>query len=172
MPGSQELPPRRRRPPRRGPQPRGGQDPADRPLPRRAPQAEHLALDAPVAPARVLPRQLLHQRPHLVRDGRSSWCIRVGPFLLDHAPVPGQQGPWRHDVVQAQVLGSSLARAAITAWSAQSGSGRVTCRRKSAISCRSTKISTSLAASFRARSTSQPKTRTANKVDEADEHER
>ena len=63
--GGQELPPGRRRPPRRGAEPGGGQDPADRPLPHPVPQAEQLALDAPVAPARVLPRQLLHQRAHL-----------------------------------------------------------------------------------------------------------
>jgi hypothetical protein len=85
--------------------PGGSQDPADRPLPHPPPQAEHLTLDTPVPPARVLRRQLPCQRPHLVRDGRLSWRIRVGPFLVDQAPVPGQQGPWRHDLVQAQVPG-------------------------------------------------------------------
>src|SRR5262249_4368592 len=44
--------------------------------------------------------------------------------------------------------------------SAQSGLGRATCRRKTTTPCRSTRISASFAASFRARSTSQPNTRT------------
>jgi hypothetical protein len=71
LPG-QELPPGRRRPPRRGPEPGGGrQDPADRPLPHPVRQAEQFALDALVSPARVLPRQLLHQCPHPGRDRRS-----------------------------------------------------------------------------------------------------
>jgi hypothetical protein len=52
----QELPPGRRRPPRGRAKPGGGQDPTDRPLPHPMPQAGQLALDAPVAPARVLPR--------------------------------------------------------------------------------------------------------------------
>ena len=42
---------------------------------------------------------------------------------------------------------------------AQSGFGRVTWRRKTAISCRSTKISTSLEVSLRASSTTQPNNR-------------
>ena len=45
-------------------------------------------------------------------------------------------------------------------WSAL---GRTTCRRKTAISWRSTRISASLAASLRARSASQPRTRTINR---------
>ena len=44
-----------------------------------------------------------------------------------------------------------------------SGPGRTTCRRKTAISWRSTRISASLAASLRARSASQPSTRTINR---------
>ena len=44
-----------------------------------------------------------------------------------------------------------------------SGLGRTTCRRKTAISWRSTRISASLAASLRARSASQPSTRTINR---------
>jgi hypothetical protein len=119
----QELPPGRRRPSRRGTEPGGGQDPADRPLPRPVPQADQLALDAPVSPARVLPRQLLHQCPHLGRDRRSPRRPRISPFLPHQAPVPGQQGARRHHPVHP---GSSLARAAITARSAQSGLGRAT----------------------------------------------
>ena len=63
--GGQELPPGGRRPARRGTEPGGGQDPADRPLPGPVSQAEQLALNAPIAPPRVLPRQLLHERAHL-----------------------------------------------------------------------------------------------------------
>jgi hypothetical protein len=44
-----------------------------------------------------------------------------------------------------------------------SGLGRTTCRRKTAVSWRSTRISASLAASLRARSASQPNTRTINR---------
>src|SRR5689334_17825504 len=50
--------------------------------------------------------------------------IRIAPCPLDQAPVPGEQGAWRHDPVQPQVPGSSRAKAAITARSAQSGFGR------------------------------------------------
>jgi hypothetical protein len=60
-------------------------------------------------------------------------------------------------------LGSSLARAASTARSAQSGLGRATCRRKTATSCRSTRISASLAASLRVRNSSQPNIPTMNR---------
>ena len=56
-----------------------------------------------------------------------------------------------------------LARAAITARSAQSGFERAACRRKTPVSCRSTRISASLTASLRARSTSQPSTRAMNR---------
>ncbi len=87
--GGRELPPRRRRPPRRGTKPGGGQDPADRPLPRPVSQAEQLALVAPVTPAGVLPRQLLHERTHLGWDRRPSRRARVGPFLLRSGAAGG-----------------------------------------------------------------------------------
>jgi len=167
--GSQELPPGRRRPPRRGAEADGGQDPPDRPLPHPVPQTEHLALDAPTPPARVLPSQLLHQCTHLGRDRRPTWGIGVGPFPLDQPPAPGQQGSRGHDPVQSQApgqqpgQGGSLARAASTARSAQSGRGRATCRRKTATSWRRIRISASLAASQRARSARQPNIRTMDR---------
>ncbi len=34
---------------------------------------------------------------------RASRCIRIGPFHLDQAPVPGQQRGRGHDPVQPQV---------------------------------------------------------------------
>ena len=46
--GGQELPPGRRRPPGCGREPGGGQDPADRSRVDAVPEAEELALDAPV----------------------------------------------------------------------------------------------------------------------------
>jgi len=65
-------------------------------------QARQLALDAPVPPARVLQRQLLHQCPRLGWDRRPAQGIRIGPFPLDQAAVPGQQCARRHDPVQPQ----------------------------------------------------------------------
>ena len=49
-----------------------------------------------------------------------------GPILADKAPVPGQQGAGGHEPRSSRCLGSSLARAASTARSAQSGLGRAT----------------------------------------------
>lgn len=68
-------------------------------------------------------------------------------------------------------LGSSLVKAAIMARSAQSGFGRATWRRRTAISCRSTKISTSFEVPLRASSVSQPNTR-HEEIDEANKHDR
>jgi len=114
------------------------------------------------SPARILPRQPLHQRPHLVRDRRPSRRVRIGPFLPHQAPVPGQQGAWGQDPVPPQAPGQQPdqggehgAVSPVRPWG--------TCRRKTATSCRSTMISASLAASFRVRSNSQPNTRTMNK---------
>jgi hypothetical protein len=72
------------------------------------------ALDAPVSPARVLPRQLLHQRLHLGQDRRSPGRPGISPSLLHQAPVPGEQGSGCHDLVRSR------------ARSAQSGLGRAT----------------------------------------------
>jgi len=40
-----------------------------------------------------------------LRDGRAPGGIRVGPLVLDQAPVPGEQGRGRHDPVQPKVPG-------------------------------------------------------------------
>ena len=53
--------------------------------PHLVPQAKQLTLNPAVAPARVLPRQLLHHCPHLVRDRRPSRRVRISPFPLDEA---------------------------------------------------------------------------------------
>jgi hypothetical protein len=66
-------------------------------------------------------------------------------------------------VTIARARAAALARAAMTARSAQSGLGRATRRRTTATSRPSTTISASFAASSRARSTSQPDTRTMNR---------
>ena len=124
------------------------------------PQAEQLTLDTPVPPARVLPRQLLHQRPHPVRDRRSSHVVRVGPLAPDQAPVPGQQGARSHDPVQPQVSRQQPCQGGDHGTVSPVRLRRAACRRKTATSCRSTRISASFAASLRAKSTSQPNTRT------------
>jgi hypothetical protein len=68
-------------------------------------QAGELALDAAVAPARILPGQLLDEFADVVWDGRASRGAGVGPFSLDQAPVPGKQGARRHEAVHAEAGG-------------------------------------------------------------------
>jgi|SoimicmetaTmtLAA_FD_contig_41_599849_length_712_multi_2_in_0_out_0_2 hypothetical protein len=48
----------------------GGQDPADRVFADAVAEADELALDAPVAPARILPGQLLDERADFIWDSR------------------------------------------------------------------------------------------------------
>jgi DDE domain len=55
---------------------------------------EQLALDALVAPARVLPGQADDQLLHLLTDGRSPRSTRASPHTRDAAPVPAQQRLW------------------------------------------------------------------------------
>jgi hypothetical protein len=62
-------------------------------------------LDTAVPPPRVLPGQPPDQLADLLRDRRAPGGIRVGPLLLDQAPVPGEQGTGCHDPVQPQVPG-------------------------------------------------------------------
>ena len=40
-----------------------------------------------------------------LRDRRAPGGVRVGPFLLDQAPVPGEQGASRHDPLYPEVPG-------------------------------------------------------------------
>lgn len=56
-------------------------------------------------PARVPPGQLPDQLADLLRDLRASGGVRIGPFVLDDAPVPGKQGGRCHDPVQPKVPG-------------------------------------------------------------------
>ena len=77
---------------RRGLESGGGQGPADGALADAVAETDELALDAPVAPAWVLPGQLLDQRADLIGNRLASRGGRVGPFSLDKAAVPGEQG--------------------------------------------------------------------------------
>jgi hypothetical protein len=67
------------------------------------PEAEELALDAPVSLPRVLPGPPPDQLADLLRDRRASRGIRAGPCVLDDAPVAGEQGAGRHDPVLTKV---------------------------------------------------------------------
>jgi hypothetical protein len=70
----------------------------------------------------------------------------------------------------ASMAGRGRVKAAITARSAQSGLGRVTWRRRTATSCRRTRISTSLEASLREQR--QPAEHPDHEqIEEAEEHE-
>jgi hypothetical protein len=61
-------------------------------------------LDTAVPPPRVLPGQPPDQFADLLRDRRASCGIRVGPFVLDDVPMPGEQSAGRHDPVQPQAF--------------------------------------------------------------------
>lgn len=82
-----------------------GQDPPNRSFADAVPEAKELALDAPVPPARVRPGQLPDKLADLLWDRRASGGFRIGPFVLDDAPVPGEQGGGCHDPVQRKVPG-------------------------------------------------------------------
>ena len=69
------------------------------------PEAEEFTLDAPVPPPRVPPGQLPDKLADLLRDRRASGGVRIDPFVLDDAPVPGEQGGGCHDPVQPKVPG-------------------------------------------------------------------
>ena len=92
--GGQELPPGRGCPAWGGREPGRGQDPADRSRADATPQAEQFTLDA-TAPPRVLPGQPPNQLTDLLRGRWAPGGVRVGPLVLDQAPVPGEQGPRR-----------------------------------------------------------------------------
>ena len=53
-------------------------------------------------PYHGLPGQSLDQLTDLFRDRRASAGVRVGPCVLDQAPVPGGQGAGCHNPVQPQ----------------------------------------------------------------------
>ena len=56
-------------------------------------EADQLAMDSSVAPARILAGQPQHQRPDRCCGGWSAWSsVRVGPTAGDELGVPAQQG--------------------------------------------------------------------------------
>jgi hypothetical protein len=133
-------------------------------------EAQEFALDAPVSPPRVLPGQPPDQLTDLLSDWRAPGGTGAGLLVLDDARCQASRVPGVTIRCSRRGLASRLVKAAITARSAQSGFGRVTWRRKTAISCRSTKISTSLDVSLRAQR--QPAERPDHdQVGDAEEHE-
>jgi hypothetical protein len=124
-------------------------------------ESDQLALDASIAPARILAGYPQREGPDRRCGGWSAWrSVQIGPAAGDELGVPAQQGSRRHEPQLAQWVGSSLLSALSTARSSQVSVGRALVRRSTATSCRSVRISTSLAASERASSTSQLSTRT------------
>jgi len=64
------------------------------------------AVDAAVAPSRVLLRQPHDERRRSLRDGRSTGsAVRVGPALSDKVPVPAQQSFWSDEEASASSAG-------------------------------------------------------------------
>ena len=70
--------------------------------PTRMPEAEQLALDPLVAPARVLPRHLLDQHREPGIDRRPAAAVGIGPPPADQPPVPAQQRVRRHQPAHPQ----------------------------------------------------------------------
>jgi hypothetical protein len=86
---AQELPPRLRRPTRHRIDPSLPEDRPDRAGCNPNAEAGEFALDPPVAPTRVLPRQPLNQRPHArVRCRSSRRPMRIRPTPRDQRPMP------------------------------------------------------------------------------------
>ena len=79
-----------------GSMPGGLQDLPHRGRGDRVAEADQLAVDASVAPRRVLPGHPQHQRPDRLRDGWSArLSSRVGPAAGDELGMPSQQRSWR-----------------------------------------------------------------------------
>ncbi len=89
--GAEELPPGDGRPRRRRIHPGAPQDGPDRAGAEFAPESAQLAVDATVAPGRVLPGQSQYQRAEFGRHGRSTTTARVGPPAPDQVPAPPRQ---------------------------------------------------------------------------------
>ena len=129
--GIQERPPGLPGPPGRGIDARILENLPHRGRRELVPQASHLAVNAPVAPARIVPRHLKHQCPQGRRSpGPARYPARVDPVPPDEVSVPAQQGARGYDQAQlAEWLpGISRASAASTARSAQDNRGALTWR--------------------------------------------
>ena len=68
-------------------------------------EPEQLALDAAMAPRRVLPSESHHQVADLVADGRAAGPVRIRPRPADQPAVPGQQGRRGDNTVRPQLAG-------------------------------------------------------------------
>jgi hypothetical protein len=72
--------------------PVGGDDASDRAFPDAVAEPGQFALDAAMAPSRVLLSEANNQLAQRALDSGTSYGRRVGPFSGDEAAVPGQQG--------------------------------------------------------------------------------
>jgi len=123
-------------------------------------------LDALVSPPRVLPGQPPDQLANLLRDRRAPRGTRIGPLVLDDAPVPGEQGAGRHDPVQPKVPGQQPCQGGDHGPVGPVGPVRFRAGDRAAEDrnlMTSTKISASLDVSLRASSASQPNDRTMSR---------
>ena len=68
-------------------------------------EADKLALNAPVAPAWILPGKPQDKVADLVADAWAAGPVRIRPVPRDQAPVPGQQGGRGDDAVLPQRAG-------------------------------------------------------------------
>jgi hypothetical protein len=83
------------------------EDPADRGFADAMAELEQFALDALVAPGRVLAGHLFDQGGDRVVDWWATGAVRVGPFLGDQAAVPPQDGGRGDQAVTAQHRGQA-----------------------------------------------------------------
>jgi hypothetical protein len=89
---AEELAPGRSGPLRSGVNARGLEDLPHRRGGHPVAEADQLALDASIAPTRVLPGHPQHQRPNVLRNGRTARLLsRVGPAVRDQLSMPAQQ---------------------------------------------------------------------------------
>ena len=83
-----------------GPHARGGDDDA---------HGGQLAVDATVAPSRVLLRQAHDERGGSLRDARTTGtAVRIGPALRDKGPVPAQQSFWSDEEAPESPTGQQM----------------------------------------------------------------
>src|ERR1700745_556446 len=84
-------------------------------------QAGPLAVDAPVAPARLVPSRFQRQRPDV--RGRPGSSAEAGRVLPDEVSMQAQQGPGRDDQVHLAELaaGQQPGQRGRDAWSSQDG---------------------------------------------------
>jgi hypothetical protein len=82
-----------------------GQNPADRTRAETVSEPNEFALDASMAPGRILLRYARHEVADLLTDG---WAVGpgwIGPLLGDQAAMPGEQSGWSNDPTATLVSG-------------------------------------------------------------------